>query len=957
MRGGGFEFRILGPIEVRCHGAPVTVRAPKLRILLAALLLDAGRVVTVETLMERLWGDDPPDGARNTLQNYVLRLRRLLGGPAEHVPLVTRPQGYLIEPAPGALDLHRFDALVSRARAAATAGEMEQASALLEEALPLWRGEALSDVPSEVLRRDVVPVLNERRLDAIELRVDADLALGRHESLVAELHELTTAHPLRERFWAQRMVALYRSGRQGDGLRCYRTVRDLLAEELGVDPGVELRELHQRLLAADPALLHTRRPADRGNLPAEVTTFIGREPQLAEIGRLLADNRLVTLTGVGGVGKTRLALRAGAELRGRFPDGVWLADLTSLAEPQLLDQIVAEALGIRDQSARSRTDILVAQLRAKRLLLVLDNCEHVVGAVAALVDVLLKTCPGLRVLTTSRHRLGLQSEHPLLVPPLALPPAAASTGRAAARPLTCYDAVALLAARAAASAPDFRVGPDNEKSVAQLCRRLDGIPLAIELAAVRLSALSVEEILDRLDHRSQLLVNSNPHITPRHHQTLRDVIDWSHGLCTEAERLLWAQLSVFSGGFDLEAAEAVCSGPGIARDDVANLLAGLVHKSILIVSARGPRTRYRLLETIRQYGRRRLVDLGLHPALHRRHRDHYQRMAARAAIDWCGPGEVEWLSRLRRELPNLRAALTFCLTRQGQAVNGLEIAVNLTRTRIWFFSSTIGEGRLWLERAYQAASVLPGPGHEAAAAFLVWIALCQGDQAAAEGFLARCRDPRVRPSGGGLSPVAAYIEGAHAMLVHGSGRAIRLLARARDLFRRAGARGDAHMATMMWAMACAFLGDRDTAVAASEEYLAEAEACGGAWAGSWALWTRGLTELRHGDAGRSVGLFREALRRQYDIDDRWGPVWGLESLAWATAATGDHPRAAELLGSAYGLRQATGVALIGLRPFHDAHAVAERRTRRALGAEAYEAAFERGRPAGARGDRPQPGSW
>ncbi|SDJ07264.1 BTAD domain-containing putative transcriptional regulator [Nonomuraea jiangxiensis] len=943
MNSAGFEFGILGPLDV-LHGPDrVAVKAAKLRILLAVLLLNANRVVSVETLTDHLWDQDPPAGARNTLQNYVLRLRRLLAGTGAGVPLLTRPHGYQLEVTAGALDLDRFDVLLRRARTAATAEEMEQASALLREALRLWRGDPLLDVPSEALRRDVVPALRERRLDALQLRIEADLALGRHERVLVELRELTAAHPLRERFWAQRMLALYRSERRGEALGCFHEARRALAAELGIDPGTELRELHQRLLSADAALISHHVVKVRGNLPAPVTTFIGRRQERTELARLLATGRLVTLTGVGGVGKTRLARQAAEELGSGFPDGVWLVDLAALAEPRLLIRTVNHALGARDQSARPEADILRDHLRDKRLLLVLDNCEHMVPAVAGLAGTLLLACPGLQVLATSRQRLGLQGEHVLPVPPLPLPPPHAN-GRDAGTgpPLTGYDAVALLVDRAAAAGAAFRIDRHNQALVAQLCRRLDGIPLAIELAAVRLSTLSVGEILERLDGRFRLLADGNATPTPRYHQALYDVIEWSHDLCTESERLLWAQLSVFSGGFDLEAAEAVCSGPDVPRHEVLDILTGLAHKSIIEVRVQAARTRYRLLETIRQYGRQRLDDLGLRTAVRRRHHDHYRRLAAESAAGWCGAREVEWLCRLRQELPNLRSALDFCVTEPGRAHAGLEIAANLTRNRFWFFSSTIAEGRQWLERMYglctpPAGAAGTGAVGAGAAATLSWLSLIQGDRQGAEAFLAECRVPAAQ-----AVPAVAYVEGVQALLVRGSAEAIPMLARARQLFRQAGEHGDAHMATMFWAMACAFLGERDAAVAAAGAYLAEAEASGAAWAYSWALWTLGLVEQRHGSAGESVGLIRESLRRQQDIDDRWGPAWGSEVLAWAVARTGDHILAAELLGAAGHLRQVTGVRLVGLRPFHDAHAQAVAAVRRELGAEAYEAARERG---------------
>ncbi|MGH3875065.1 MAG: hypothetical protein ACRDSR_26810 [Pseudonocardiaceae bacterium] len=373
-----------------------------------------------------------------------------------------------------------------------------------------------------------------------------------------------------------------------------------------------------------------------------------------------------------------------------------------------------------------------------------------------------------------------------------------------------------------------------------------------------------------------------------------------------------------------------------------DVLAGLVHKSILTAGNCGTRTRYQLLETIRQYGQQQLHDLGQDTALRRAHRDYYQEMTTRAAAQWCSPQETEWLSQLQQELPNLRAALDFCLTQPGQAQAGLAIASNLTRARCWFFCSTLGEGRHWLERTFTSDSHPPHPLRAGAAALLAWFALVQGDQPAADASLADCRDLARQLGDGDTLPALIFVEGAHALLARGDPQAIPLLAQARDQFRQGGEVGDAHMATMLWAMAAIFLGDRDAAVAAGNEYLAEAEAYGAAWAYSWALWCVGLTELRHGEPHSAAVAFRDSLRRQRDISDSWGPVWGIEALAWTAAATGQHHHAAELLGAAHTLRQRTGVALDGLRPLHDAHTAADRSVRHMLDAQAYATAFEHG---------------
>ncbi|GAB2958390.1 hypothetical protein GCM10027075_67840 [Streptomyces heilongjiangensis] len=953
-----YEFRILGPLEVRRDGRPVAIGAAKLRLLLVALLTEANQAVTVERLMARLWGDQPPRGARNTLQNYVLRLRRTLDCAADGTPVLTHPRGYVLTVDADALDLHRFTALALQGRTALQEGRAASAAQLLREALALWRGEPLSDLPADLLR-DVVPALNEQRLDALELRIDAELMLGRAFDVLPELRALIGAHPLRERFWAQRMLALARCERQGEALECYREVARVLADELGVTPGTELRRLHQRLLAAAPDLgeapggAAAARPRATGNLPVEMTTFIGREAQLAEVRAVLASARVVTLTGVGGVGKTRLALRVAAELEPAFPDGVRLADLAPLTGPELLDRAVAEALGVRDHSARPVVDTIVDHLRDQRLLVVLDNCEHLVDDVAALVLRMARAAPGLRVLATSRQRLGIPGEHVLTVPSLTVPgadrpvPLQRTDATRGAEDGTAdrSEAVRLFVDRAVAAAPAFRIGSRNRGAIAQLCRRLDGIPLAIELAAVRLSTMTVDEILERLDDRFRLLSVPYGHSVTRYQLTLRGVVDWSHDLCTQRERLLWSRLSVFSGGFDLEAAEAVCGGEGIAREDVLNLLAGLVNKSIVTVNSSGDRARYSLLETIRQYGLQRLREQDGATKLRLRHADHYRRVAARAGDEWCGPGEVDWLIRLRTELPNFRTALGFCATRRDRVEAGTEIAVSLARTRFWFFNSTLGEGRHWLERLVGLNTDAPRALTAGGLAMRAWVALCQGDNPSAEAFLTACRTMAGElpdSAGAGVAPPLTFIEGAHAMLVRGDPCSAALLTEARDQFLAAGQKGDAHIATMLWAMAEAFLGDRPSARTALDAYAADAADSGAEWARTWAQWCTGLFELRHGTAARSPAHLREALGRQRAIGDSWGPVWGVETLAWAMAATGHPAQSARLLGAAHRLRQDTGVALIGLRPFHDAHTTTEHRVRQALGAQAYEAAWSEG---------------
>ncbi|WP_243711296.1 BTAD domain-containing putative transcriptional regulator [Actinomadura sp. KC216] len=890
------------------------VRAGQQRCLLAALLVEAGQVVSVDALVERLWGESPPQGARNAVQNYVLRLRRSLGAGV----VVTDGRGYVLDVAADGLDARRFDSLVREAGVLSSKGDHGRAAAMLGEAVELWRGAALADLPGERFQ-DVVAGLHERRLAAQEMWIDAVIQCGRPADVLPELRRLTGQYPLRERFWAQQMLALYQCCRQGEALESYRQVTRLLADELGVDPGEELQAMHRRMLAAEPEIAGSRSRTPSGNVPAETTSFVGRERELAETRRLLGASRLVTLTGVGGVGKTRLALRAAGQVAPSFPDGVWLADLAALADAELVGRAVAEALGLRDQSVRSAVDAMVDHVRDRRLLLVLDNCEHLVEAVALLVQRLLGAAPSLRVLATSRERLGVPGEHVFLL-----------SG------LDACEAVRLLSDRAAACAAPVRdAGP-----AAELCRRLDGIPLAIELAAVRLTSLTVEEILERLEDRFRLLSAARVPATDRYRRTLRGVMDLSYGLCTLGERLLWTRLAVFAGSFDLRAAEAVCAGDGIEGPDILDLLTGLIHKSVVVVDGHGRAARYRMLETIRQYGLDRLRADGGIIEYRNRHSDHYHSLARTAVADWCSPREVEWLDRLRTELPNLRAALGFCVTRPDRVLTGAEIASDLTRTRSWFFTSTLGEARHWLESLSAALGAEVCETTVVVKAMKAFLASVQGDLAAAEAFMNECRS--IDAPGVQAAPPVTYVEGVYTMLVHADPACIERFAQAREGFHAAGHRGDAHMATMFWAMAAAFLGHREIALSTCGVYVADAEASGAEWARTWAQWCTGLTELLHGNPHDALAPLCDALVRQRDIDDRWGPAWGLETLGWTVSVLGHHRHAARLLGAAHHRRQVTGAALDGLKPLHVQHVRAVNRVRECLEPRAYTESWEFG---------------
>jgi predicted ATPase len=598
-----------------------------------------------------------------------------------------------------------------------------QAAATLREALALWRGPALTDVATAGFAGPAVARLEELRLGALEDRIDADLAAGGHETLVAELDELVADHPLRERLWGQLMRALSAAGRQADALAAYQRLRSRLAEELGIDPSPELRELHLAVLrgptaALAPAARPTAGPtaagspgraAGRTNLRAQITSFVGRDDDIARITAVLADARLVTLTGPGGAGKTRLAAEAAARLVDQMPDGVWLVELAPVGDPGDLPQTLLSLLGARElgllappgASAAAPVDRLVDAIGDKRLLLIVDNCEHLVAAVAGLVDLLLGRCPALRVLATSREPLKLAGEvlHP--VGPLAVPGGPVTPAEALR-----YPAVRLFTDRAAAARPAFALDEATLAPVLRICRGLDGIPLAIELAAARLRALSAEQVADRLHDRFRLLGDGSRAPLPRH-QTLRAVVDWSWDLLEDAERVLLRRLAVFAGGATLEAAERVCAGPGgPAVGDVLYLLAALVDKSLVVVDDddRPGAVRYRLLETVRAYAEERLRAAGEDEALRRAHHAYFLDLAERADPRLRRRDQLAWLGRLSAERENLRAALRAAVDGRD-AVPALRLVAALGW--YWFLQSARAEAVEWAGQALALPGAAP----------------------------------------------------------------------------------------------------------------------------------------------------------------------------------------------------------------------------------------------------------
>ncbi|MEV0235346.1 AAA family ATPase [Nonomuraea sp. NPDC050786] len=667
-----------------------------------------------------------------------------------------------------------------------------------------------------------------------------------------------------------------------------------------------------------------------GRQQTDAPAFIGRRHEISQVRRILAKTRLLTLTGAGGVGKTRLARRVSEILPHRYRDGVRLVELTAIEDEDLLVPAVAAALGIRDTTP-DLVGLLAEHLADKHLLLVLDNCEHLLGACARLAQRLLRDTSRLQILATSRQSLGVYGERVLPVPSLSIPQPGDST-----RDIARRDAVRLFAERAATIRPGFLVDAANARAVARLTRRLDGIPLAIELAAVRLRTTSVEGLVNELDQHLEVPAEVAPGTVARH-QTLRATMDWTFGLCSPGERLLWERLAMFPGGVDLETAEAVCPGQGLARDDVLDLMGGLVDKSILSSAEQyGTAVRYRMLETIRAYGRERLPAAD-EKALRERYIAHYRRLAERLRVDRVAPGQIDNVRALKLELPNVRVALDLCFHLPGDAPAGLEIASALWAN--WLVAGAPSEGRYWLGRGLGLV-----PGSSVARTMGLWakglLGHYQGDPAAAADAR-ECSELAWRLKDETALAFAVQLSGVAALC---GGDAEGGLALLNDARTRHWARGDVHAVGVTLYLAALFAASMspDRAAAYGEELVALCEDRHAPLFRAYALYAVGMARWEQGDWRQTEAKMREVTAFWSAADDRWGLPQCLEVLAWTAGARGRHERAARLQGAAHLLWEAVASSPLRLQYQARSHQECAERARHALGARAYTAAFRDG---------------
>jgi predicted ATPase/DNA-binding SARP family transcriptional activator len=862
------EFRLLGDVEAWLHGQRLEVGHARRRCVLVALLVDVNQAVHTDALIERVWADRPPHNARNALAAYMSRLRTLFAETAE-VQILRRPGGYRLAADPSAVDLHRFRRLVAEAR---DTSDPAAAAVVFDDALALWRGDPLAALDTPWIT-EVRNALEVERFSVALDRNDRALAAGRHAEILGELTAALAAHPLDERVAAQLMLAQYRSGRQATALDTYRRMRDRLVGELGVDPSPVLREAHRQILdgvgAGQVAQIDRAPPqtdASPSVLPRRPTTFVGRRQVLHLIDAVLREGPLVTLTGVGGVGKTRLALEVANGAGDRYGDGVWLCELAPLDDGAMVGHAVAAALRLQQRRGLDIDANVIEYLGTRELLLILDNCEHVLDSAATLVDRIVTRCPRVTVLATSREALGVGGERLLAVPPL-----------------DADEAALLFADRARAGRPDFDLDSEPVGAVAEICRQLDGLPLAIELAAARMRGMSSLDLARRLD--SLRLLRGSVRGAPSRQQSLVATIDWSYRLLTVPEQVLFVRLSVFAGGFDLTAAHGVCGTAGGTEDDTLDLLTGLVDKSMVTVRGGTDRTRYVVLETLRAYGRDRLSECEIDGGVQARHAAYFTDLAQTAAAGVHTADEKAWVDRTLPDYDNLRAAFDYTMV-VGDIDSALRLVTSLSEVvhlRIGFQSSE------WAERALEATD----PDHPLFAAVVGYAARGawnRGDQVRARALasLAHGRHPgrgngRVAYPGDVLADVELYEGNPGTALAHYESE-------------RQRAQGQDDPIRLVWtlfyvAICHAALRVPEAGRASAQEAMTIADTTGNPTARSMARYAMGLV-LKKSEPDVALALFDDAAALAAEVQNFWWHGIALMEAASTRAVHADPATAA-----------------------------------------------------------------
>ncbi len=869
-------------------GETVPVRGTKQRALLALLALQRGRPVTADRLIDALWEEGQSANPSNALQAQVGQLRRTLGAPA----ILTSEAGYALAVDPDDIDAFRFEQLVATGRQLLSEGNVEAASEALSEALELRRGDPLSEFAYAGFADTERAHLGELTLAALETRAEAELALGRQGQVVGELETLCRENPLRERLWELLILALYRDGRQAEALRAYAEIRDRLVDELGIDPSVSLRDLETRILAQDSTLAlsptatpsATRARTAAGNLREQLSSFVGRRSELDQLGETMRTCRLVTLVGPGGVGKTRLALEVAASLRNEHRDGAWLIDLAGVTEPEGVAPAVAGALEAAasslgsPHSPGSTVDLILHHLAGQSLIVVLDNCEHVIDHAAELAGTMVGAVPDLRLIATSRQPLGVPGE--VLMP---------LTG------LSEPAAVELFVDRARAVQPGFSTEGQAGQVVADICLRLDGLPLAIELAAARLRALPLATLAQRLDDRFRLLTGGARTQLPRQ-QTLRAVVDWSYDLLFDDERKLFARLSVFSGGCELAAAEAVCSDDQVPRDEILDTLSRLVDKSLVTVDIGSTPARYSQLQTLWEYAREHLVDSVEAAEVQERHARWYLAMGEEGRPGLRGHSGVEWRARLEADLDNFRVALDWFIGR-GDAPSALALVGNIAY--LWFLRADFHEGYRWSSDALAVdpADDCLGLRGFAAAYKAFFSSIVVGPGAALDAFkeaLAELRQAHSPDLGGALLVMSDVLA-----RLGDFGASQEALAEALPLVIEKGDPWDIATHDMFAARNTAAQGRADEAEILTRASVEQLRNCGDHWMILYGLGMLAGIEESHGDFSAAIAAYEELIAAcQTAGTIHFESMW-LIRLATLQARLGDDVAAEELFADGH----------------------------------------------------------
>ena len=896
---------MLGPLEVAGGSGPARLGGPKQRMVLAHLVLRAGRVVPTDRLIDLVWGEDPPRAVRNVLQTYVSRLRRVLGPER----LEGRSGGYVLRADPSEIDAHRFEALIEGARAA---GDVAAAVRNYRDALGLWRGSPLADLADQASLLGEVARLEGVRLAAVEDLMQAELALGRHGEVLAELQRLVAEHPLREELHSHLMLALYRSGRQAEALEAYRAARETLVDELGIEPGPALRELEQAILRQDPSLDPPARTAEppAHNLPAQVTSFVGRRREIEEVAELLDGARLVTLTGPGGCGKTRLALEVASDQVPRFRDGVFLVSLAALRDASLIVPAIARTLGVKERTDEPVAETVREHLAFREALLVLDNYEHLLEG-APEVTRLLEGAPRVKALATSREILRLSGEHEFPVPPLALPDPGAIP---AAEALAELDSTALFLQRARMAVPRFEMTEANAGPIAAICLRLDGLPLAIELAASMVRTFDPPALLDRLEDALEVLTEG-PRDVPDRQRTLRGTIAWSYDLLPEEERRLFRGMGVFLRGATTAAAREVLD----ADAGLPERMGSLVEKNLLLREADGE-VRFRMLETIRELARAELEACGELPDLARRHAAWFLRAAEEAEPHLLGSEQAVWLDRLEGDHDNLRAALRRSID-AGDAETGMRLGAALWR--FWLLRGHLREGRRWLERALELGGA-ERPTRAKALTALGGLAYWQDDYRAAGRAYREALD-LCRELGDEAGEAAAlYNLGYIALIEDDLDEAWSLFTAARERHRRLGDRA----AYASDGLGLGLVGSHRRDWEAATEVLEETEGLyrevGDRFGLGSTLVSLVVPYRERGELDRAERAGREALAIYREAGDLAGVAMVLGSIATLRVARGEVETGVRLAGAAHAIEEEIGGGVpSGVRTYEDARTLAE----------------------------------